>query len=293
MRRCHLRSIAMSENESKKARRDAARERARLARAKEQARRRRNRTLGISGIIVGGLAVIAIVVVVIANSVQPAGPGPKNMASDGLLLHGVNGKIVPVETAATPEGGKPTPTKQDDSVANITVYSDYMCPYCNQFETSQMSQIEQWVQDGSATLELHPFNLLDRVSLGSKYSTRSAAAAACVANDDPDAFLAFNTSLYENQPSENTRGLTNDKLASLAKAAGATSPGVASCITDQHFAGWVADATNRVLNEKIPNSSLDKVTGTPAIIVNGKQYTGSLTDTSAFASFVQQNGAAA
>jgi protein-disulfide isomerase len=283
----------MSENESKKARRDAARERAREARVKEQARRRRNRTLGISGIIVGGLAVVAIVVVVIANSVQPAGPGPKNMASDGILFQGSGGKIVPVETAATPEGGKPTPTEQDDSVANITVYSDYMCPYCNQFETSQMSQIEQWVQDGSATLELHPFNLLDRVSLGSKYSTRSAAAAACVANDDPDAFLAYNTSLYENQPSESTRGLTNDKLASLAKEAGATSDDVASCITDQRFAGWVADATNRVLNEKIPNSSLDKVTGTPAIIVNGVQYTGSLTDTTAFASFVEQHGGAA
>ncbi|WP_396290614.1 DsbA family protein [Curtobacterium sp. KT1] len=283
----------MSENESKKVRRDAARERAREARVKEQARRRRNRTLGISGIIVGSLAVVAVVVLVIANSVQPAGPGPRNMASDGILFTGQSGKIVPVETKATPDGGTPTATKQDDSVANITVYSDYMCPYCNQFETAQMDQIQQWVEDGSATLELHPFNLLDRVSLGSKYSTRSAAAAACVANDDPDAFLAYNTSLYENQPSESTKGLTNDELASLAKEAGATSSKVASCITGQHFAGWVADATNRVMNDPIPNSSLDKVTSTPTIIVNGKQFTGSLTDTDAFASFVEQNGGTA
>ncbi|MEK6309408.1 MAG: thioredoxin domain-containing protein [Curtobacterium sp.] len=280
----------MSENQGKKARRDEARERARIAREKEQARRRRNRTLTISGIIVGGLAVVSVVVLIIANSVQPAGPGPANMASDGIVLHGVDGKIEPVTTKAIPEGGKPTATKQDDSVANITVYSDYMCPYCNQFETAQMSQIEQWVKDGSATLELHPFNLLDRVSLGSKYSTRSAAAAACVANDDPEDFLAYNTALYANQPSENTRGLTNDELASLAAKAGATSKDVASCITDQKFAGWVADATNRALNEKIPNSSLPKVTGTPTVIVNGKQYTGSLTDTDAFSAFVVQNG---
>ncbi|MBF4614792.1 DsbA family protein [Curtobacterium sp. VKM Ac-1376] len=283
----------MSENESKRVRRDAARERAREARAKEQARRRRNRTLGISGIIIGGLAVIAIVVVVIANSVQPDGPGPKNMASDGILFTGSDGQVIPVETTATPDGGTPTATKQDDSVANITVYSDYMCPYCNQFETAQMDQIEQWVQDGSATLELHPFNLLDRVSLGSEYSTRAAAAAACVANYDPDAFLAYNTSLYEHQPSESTRGLTNDELASLAKDAGATNGKVASCIAGQDFAGWVADATNRVLNDPIPNSSLDAVTSTPTVIVNGKQYSGSLTDTDAFASFVEQNGGAA
>jgi protein-disulfide isomerase len=283
----------MSENESKRVRRDAARERARETRAKEQARRRRNRTLGVSGIIVGSLAVVAVVVLVIANSVQPAGPGPRNMASDGILLTGQDGKIAPVETKATPADGTPTPTEQDESVANITVYSDYMCPYCNQFETAQMDQVEQWVEDGSATLELHPFSLLDRVSLGSKYSTRSAAAAACVANYDPDAFLAYNTSLYENQPSESTRGLTNDELASLAKDAGATNGEVALCITGQDFAGWVADATNRVMNDPIPNSSLDKVTGTPTVIVNGKQYSGSLTDTDAFASFVEQNGGTA
>jgi protein-disulfide isomerase len=283
----------MSENESKRVRRDAARERARETRAKEQARRRRNRTLGVSGIIVGSLAVVAVVVLVIANSVQPAGPGPRNMASDGILLTGQDGEIAPVETKATPADGTPTPTEQDESVANITVYSDYMCPYCNQFETAQMDQVEQWVEDGSATLELHPFSLLDRVSLGSKYSTRSAAAAACVANYDPDAFLAYNTSLYENQPSESTRGLTNDELASLAKDAGATNGEVASCITGQDFAGWVADATNRVMNDPIPNSSLDKVTGTPTVIVNGKQYSGSLTDTDAFASFVEQNGGTA
>ncbi|MFJ4221591.1 DsbA family protein [Curtobacterium luteum] len=280
----------MSDNQGKKARRNEARERARVAREKEKARRRRNRTLTISGIIVGGLAVVSAIVLIVANSVQPAGPGPANMASDGILLHGVSGKIEPVATKAIPEGGQPTPTKQDDSVANITVYSDYMCPYCNQFETAQMSQIQQWVKDGSATLELHPFNLLDRVSQGSKYSTRSAAAAACVANYEPDAFLAYNTSLYENQPSENTTGLSNDKLASLAAAAGATNEKVAPCITDQRFAGWVGDATNRVLNDKLPNSSLDKLTGTPTVIVNGKQYDGSLTDTNAFSAFVLQNG---
>lgn len=210
----------MNENESSRARRDAARERARAARAAEQSRRRRLRTLGISGIIVGGLAVIAVVVLVIANSVQPAGPGPRNTASDGVLLTGVNGRIVPVETRAVPDGGTPTPTEQDGSETAITIYADYMCPYCNQFETAQMSRIRQWVEDGTATLELHPLGLLDRVSLGSRYSTRSAAAAACVADHDPDAFLAFNSSLYEHQPSESTRGLTNDELASLARGAG-------------------------------------------------------------------------
>jgi protein-disulfide isomerase len=283
----------MSENESSRARRDAAREHARAARAAEQSRRRRLRTLGISGIIVAGLAVVAVVVLVIANSAQPAGPGPRNTASDGVLLTGSNGRIVPVETRAVPDGGTPTPTEQDGSKTAITIYADYMCPYCNQFETAQMPRIRQWVEDGTATLELHPLGLLDRVSLGSRYSTRSAAAAACVADHDPNAFLAFNSSLYEHQPSESTRGLTNDELASLARDAGATDPSVARCITGQDFAGWVADATNRATNGPVPNSSLDAITSTPTIIVDGEQYDAdgstSLADPEAFASFVRRH----
>jgi protein-disulfide isomerase len=283
----------MSENESSRARRGAARERARAARAAEQSRRRRLRTLGISGIIVAGLAVVAVVLLVIANSVQPAGPGPRNTASDGVLLTGSNGRIVPVETRAVPDGGTPTPTEQDGSKTAITIYADYMCPYCNQFETAQMPRIRQWVEDGTATLELHPLGLLDRMSLGSRYSTRSAAAAACVADHDPDAFLAFNTSLYEHQPSESTRGLTNDELASLAREAGAEDPAVARCITGQDFAGWVADATNRAVNDPVPNSSLDGITSTPTILVDGEQYdpdgSTSLADPEAFASFVRRH----
>lgn len=283
----------MSENESSRARRDAARERARAARAAEQSRRRRLRTLGISGIIVGSLAVVAVVVLVIANSVQPAGPGPRNTASDGVLLTGSNGRIVPVRTRAVPGGGTPTATVQDGSKTAITIYADYMCPYCNQFETAQMPRIRQWVADGTVTLELHPLGLLDRVSLGSRYSTRSAAAAACVADHDPDAFLAFNTSLYEHQPSESTRGLTNDELASLAREAGAEDPAVARCITGQDFAGWVADATNRAVNDPVPNSSLDGITSTPTILVDGEQYdpdgSTSLADPEAFASFVRRH----
>ncbi|WP_166645541.1 DsbA family protein [Curtobacterium flaccumfaciens] len=284
----------MSDNETKKARRNAARERAQAAREKEQARRRRNRIALVSAIVVGSLAVISAVVLIIANSIQPVGPGPKNMASDGIVLKGQSGKIVAERTKAIPEGGTPTATKQDDSVANITVYEDYLCPICNQFESGNMDQIKQWVQDGSATLEVHPFNLLDRSSLGSKYSTRSAAAAACVANYDPDKFLDVNTALYANQPEEGTRGLTNAELASVVKKAGVTNKSVAECITGQKFQGWVGDATNRVLTEPLANSDLPKLTGTPTVIVNGKQYnaqgTSAWTDADAFAAFVEQNG---
>jgi protein-disulfide isomerase len=283
----------MSDNLSKKARRDAARDRARVAREKEKARRRRNRIALWSGVIVAALAVVTVVTVVIATSTGPAGPGPKNMASDGILLKGDGTSISAVTTAAIKSGGTPTATKQDNTagIANITIYEDYMCPYCNQFETANMSQIKSWVKAGSATLEIHPFNLLDASSLGTKYSSRAANAAACVANYEPNEFLNVNTAFYKNQPSEQTKGLTDDQIVKLVQKAGATNKQIPSCITSGKFRPWVAASTNRVLNDKIPNSTLSKVTGTPTVIVNGKQFDAdssvSLTDASGFASFVE------
>jgi protein-disulfide isomerase len=282
--------MPMSDNETKKARRDAARERAREAREKEKARRRRNRVVTISSIIVGALALITVITLVIVNSIQPAGPGPKNMASDGIVFQGTSGQITAVKTAATKSGAKPVATKQDSSKTNITIYEDYMCPYCNQFETANIDSIKQMVASGDATLELHPFNLLDASSLGAKYSTRSTNAAACVANYQPDAFLDVNSAFYANQPSEGTKGLTNSQIVSLVKKAGATNKNIPSCITSGKFTDWVGAQTNRALNDKIPNSNVKKLSGTPLVIVNGKQYSGSLTDASAFAAFVEQNG---
>jgi len=275
---------------NKRDRREDAREKARVAREAQARKKRRNRVFIQGGIGVGILAIAAIVVLVIVSSVKPAGPGPLNMASDGILLKGntSTGAITATKTAAIKAGGTPTATndKKLTKTVNISVYIDYQCPYCDQFETTNASQIQTWLKEGAVTYEIHPLSILDASSLGTKYSTRSANAAACVANYDPNKFLAVTTAFYKNQPAEGTSGLTNSKIISLVKKAGATSSQIPSCITSGKFESWVAAATKRALNDKLANSSVAKVTGTPTVIVNGKQYSGSLTDASTFESFV-------
>jgi protein-disulfide isomerase len=275
---------------SKRDRREDAREKARVAREAAARKRRRNRFFLQGGLVTGVLAIAAIVGVVIVTSIQPAGPGPANMASNGILLKGdaKTGAITATRTDGVKAGGQPTATddKKLSGTVNITAYVDYQCPYCNQFETANAPQIKTWLQKGAVTYEIHPISILDASSQGTKYSTRSANAAACVANYDPDAFLDMTTSFYKNQPAEQTSGLTNDKLISLVKAAGATNAKIPNCINSGEFTSWVGSATKAVLNDKLPNSSLAKLTGTPTVIVNGKNYTGSLTDAAAFASFV-------
>jgi protein-disulfide isomerase len=131
--------------------------------------------------------------------------------------------------------------------------------------------------------------ILDRLSNGTKYATRAANAAACVADNSPDSYYDYNTILFENQPEEGTDGLTDAELIDLTVEAGVSSPKlVANCIEDQEFKTWVADARTRAQNGPIPNSNVDAVAGTPTVIVNGVKYTGALNDAKAFAAFVIQ-----
>ncbi|HEX6366666.1 MAG TPA: thioredoxin domain-containing protein [Agromyces sp.] len=273
-------------------RREAAREKARILREEQRKRERRNKFLIQGGIIVVVLAIAALIFTLILQNVRPAGPGPANMASDGIVLTaGDEGGIVAVETPAVPAGGTPTPTEPDDSgtVANIVVYVDYLCPFCGQFEATNSDSIRTMVEEGAATLEMHPIAILTNKSNGTQYSLRAANAAACVADTSPDSFFDFNALLFQNQPEEGTAGLTNDEIKSLVEQAGASDVStIEQCIDDKQFNSWVQEATNRALSGPVPNSDLPAITGTPTVLVNGQQFTGNLQDPAEFQSFVVQ-----
>ena len=271
-----------------------ARESARLMREEQKKREARRRWYWRGGIGVGLIAVATIVAMVVVGSVKPPSPGPLNMASDGVLVQGDGTSITAVPTAATAADADPTPTDVSalTSTVNITVYLDYLCPYCGQFETTNGAQLSSWLTAGNITLETHPISILDQSSNGTKYSTRSANAAACVANYQPDSFLDVNSALFANQPTEGTDGLTNAELVSLVEKAGVTDASVASCITDQEFGSWVGDATDRALAGPLPNTDVKNVAGTPTVLVQGVQYTGALDDAAAFESFVMEQATA-
>lgn len=272
---------------TKRDRREEAREHARVMR--EEARKRaQRRKWWIQGSIgVAAIAILAVIGLVVYNGVSASAnvANPKNMVSNGILLTSTTKAVT---TPAIAKGGNPTPTTQTNGAgkANITMYVDYQCPYCNEFEKANATQIGQWLDGGIATVEMHPIAILDNSSSGTKYSTRAANAAACVANYDPNKFYAVNSALFANQPAEGGTGLTDSKILSVLKGAGASSAAITTCVKDQTFKDWVTSATTRVLTKPLPNSTMAKLTGTPTVIVNGQQYTGSLTDANAFLQFV-------
>lgn len=275
---------------TKNQRREAARETARVEREQQKRRDTRNKILfrGLVTIVI--FAILGGVGWAIYAGTRPAGPGPENMLSDGILLTGENGEIVPVLTDAIPEGGEPVATDPDDidTPLHIVSYLDVFCPICNVFEQTNGATIDELVAAGEATLEVHPISILDRLSLGTEYSSRAANAAACVAAEEPDLFHDFVAAMFANQPAENTVGLSDDEIITVAGSVGADTDEVQACIRDRRYDDWVTAATNRALTGPIPNADIANVTGTPTVIVNGVAYTGSPSDATSFVNFLAQ-----
>lgn len=277
-----------STGSSSNSRREEAREKARAIREQHKKLEKRNLRM-IRGIIFfGSVAVIGAIAIVIASTVRTPSVGPRNMGSDGIVI---GAGFIATETGAIQPGRSPVATVHDEGsdVIAISIYIDYFSPLGNEFQEANGEQLSSWVDSGAATLEVHPLAILDRVSQGTKYSSRAANAAACVANFAPDQFYAFHARLLEHQPKENSGGLSDEELVKLtvqSKVSNATK--IRGCIQQQTFQTWVVDAKERALTGPIPNSDLGAISSTPTVLVNGVAYDGAPNDAVGFAAFVVQ-----
>ncbi len=248
-------------------RREAARQRAQRARA-QQKRRQRGTRLGLQiGLGVVILAAATIVTLVLVDSVKPAGPGPSNMSQGGITI-GQDLRAVGTSPSASPSA------TDGSAPVRITLYVDYLCPICGQFEAANGDYIASLAESGAATVDIHPVAILSNRSQGTKYSLRAANAMACVADRSPDQFYAVNQALYARQPDENTPGLTDAQLQRVVTGVdGVQDKGaIRDCIADQTYAKWVDERTTAVAGGDIPGSSLQEFPGTPLVLVNGKRY---------------------
>ena len=135
-----------------------------------------------------------------------------------------------------------------------------MCPACNQFETENAGILDDLREQGEIKVEYVPIAILDRFSQGTRYSTRSAGAAYCVAEHDPELLPQFTKAMYENQPEEGSTGLATEVIAQIADVIGASDEAV-QCITDGTYDGYAAAVTDK--------ASKAGVQGTPTVLVNG------------------------
>lgn len=255
-------------------RRTVARDKAKQLREEQKKKDRRNKVILQGSLILVVLAIVLVVFVVITSTIKPPAPGPRNMLSDGVKI---SEGFDALRTRALQPSSEPVPSASNEpsSILDIRIYADYMCPVCGAFEKANAEQIKKLVDDGVATVEIHPVAILDRLSKGTKFSTRATNATACVANFSPDNVFGFNALLFANQPEENTPGLTDEEIIELAKEAGVVSTfkQVSKCVEEKTFKSWVAAATDRFVVNPIPNVAVQPPQhSTPMIYVNGQLY---------------------
>lgn len=282
----------MNEKLTKNQRREQAREQARVAREAEKKREKRNRLLLQGGIALVVVAVLAIVALVLTQSMKPAGPGPANMISGGVTF---TKDLQVVETAALQAEQERVAPEQDWETppVDVMVYVDYMCPACGNFEAQNGTMFEQFVGSGDVNLTVYPINFLDAQSLGGKYSTRAGNIVGCVVDQQPEAAFALHNLLLTPgvQPAEGTTGLTDEQLLENAEAAGAElNTELKQCVKDVRYSGFIngnykqvsevgilglgegAQLINPQTNQLVPAEEPQRLMSTPTVIVNGQQW---------------------
>ncbi|QZY52971.1 DsbA family protein [Leucobacter tenebrionis] len=282
----------MSEKLTKNERRERAREQARLAREAEKRREKRGRFLLQGGIVLGVLAILAVVALILTQTMKPAGPGPENMASGGVVFT-KDLKVVETPALQSGEDREAPEVDRKQLPLDVTTYVDYMCPACGAFEQQYGTMLENYVGSGDVNLQVYPLNFLDSASLGTKYSTRAANLFSCVVEQQPDvAFKLHNTLLSADvQPAERTAGLTDDQLLEQAEAAGAElTTELRQCVKDVRFGSFIAANYKAVSENGVqglakgaqlfdsngtelqPAGEPQRLVSTPTVIVNGQQW---------------------
>lgn len=250
-------------------RREEAKAAALRLREEQQRAARRQRTLAVS-LLVAGIAVVGVVVAVILNQGGAGAAGgeevqPAISTDRGGIVLDAGGVVTPPaeQVSAGQDGGDDVGWPQgafDDAVV-VSVYSDYMCPFCGLFETTNGALLEELRTSGEIVLDMHPVAILDRYSAGTQFSTRATAAVFAVAQNAPESLVEFNALLFANQPAENTEGLSDEKIAGFATQAGVPDDVVAT-LTDGTYTWWAAQATD-LASQDIGSLS------TPTILLNG------------------------
>lgn len=234
----------MSENQERKR---VARERLQQERARDKAREKRRRTLIVAAAVAGVLALAAVAGLVAANSGKEEGGSD---AGPLLAPSGVQGE----EELAIPVGA-------DDAPSTLTVWEDFRCPACAQFENALRDTVHELEKAGKLRVDYHLATIIDG-NMGGSGSKRAANAAACA--QDAGKFPQYHDVLFMNQPPEPDDAFAdNDKLIELAgKVRGLDTPAFRSCVEEGKHDAWV-DKSNKAFQA-------GGFRGTPTVLLNGE-----------------------
>lgn len=213
-----------------------------------QAKKQKNQRIAIIAVsVVATIALVAGIVLAVTSLSRGAGnvtaPPNANSDSSGIVTH---------------------PGKAKEGAPLVSIYLDYQCPACAQFEAAFGATLDQLAANGDITLEYRTMTFLD-ANLRNDSSTRAANAAACA--DTTGRYAEYHNAVFSHQPTNEGSGYSDEVLTkTFTQDAGITGEALDqfnACYTTKRFSGFV----NKVDQE----AGRAGVTGTPTVHVNGKE----------------------
>lgn len=215
-----------------------ARERARLE-AEQAAARRRDQRILLS-------VVVAFVVLVVAGGIL----------FQAWRTHRSPSAAPSATASASPvaiTNGRPIPLGSPDTPVTITLYEDFHCPHCADFEEQLGPTITQAQESGAARVELYPMAFIDEGSV------TAANAMACAAE------AGFGQAYYLGLFANHTLQWSDPQLIDLATKVVGSPPTEAfqTCVKRRAHADWVTSI----------NAAADRggVSQTPTMLINGSE----------------------
>ncbi|MFF2928127.1 DsbA family protein [Streptomyces celluloflavus] len=223
----------------------SARERLQAQREKERARSRRGRQAIVAGAVVAVLAIAGGVAVWVSSDA-----GEESGSTEAALPKG------------TTDGDKPAvPVGLRGAPSTLTVWEDFRCPACRQFETGFRSVIHELEDSGELRSEYHLATIIDG-NAGGRGSLNAANAALCA--QQAGRFREYHDVLYTHQPPEQQDKFAGKKyLLELAgKVKGLVTESFTRCVDDGTYDAFVQKS-----NAAFTSSGYR---GTPTVLLNGK-----------------------
>ncbi|MEY4323677.1 MAG: hypothetical protein RL410_1458 [Actinomycetota bacterium] len=242
-------------------------------RSKRQAQARRENLFRFVGI--GALAILVLGVVAV-GIIGGSGSDTKGTTSaDTLTLGGY-------PTSVNPDNLSWSPNQNAKAASTLTIWEDFQCPACRQFEQALGATVQQLAADDVVKVEYRMTAFLDNNFPQSDYAShRAINAFGCAV--EAGFGMKYHDVVYMNQPAKEGTGWSNEALVDLAKTAGyGDLGGFGNCVYGSKYMKWGSDSYQKFQDEGI--------SGTPTVLLDGKEVPAdNLASVSAFLSWIQAN----
>jgi protein-disulfide isomerase len=213
-----------------------ARERARLA-AEQAAARKRDRR-----ILIAVVAAFVLVVVAAGIGLQAWRTYRSPSAAPASSVSA---------SPATIATGQPIVLGDSQAPTTITLYEDFHCPHCADFEEQFGPIIIQAQESSAARVELYPMSFID------EGSAAAANAMACATE------AGFGQAYYRGLFANHTLQWSDPQLIELAaKIGGSPAEAFRTCVTSKAHADWLSSIDAA--------AEQNGVAQTPTMLINGK-----------------------